>query len=188
MTTLYVTHDQVEAMTLGQRVAVLNHGVVQQVDAPDVLYNRPDNTFVASFIGSPAMNFLRARSDGRTLSFGGYSLPLPDAVAARPSRRDGEMIVGLRPEHFSDARLGAEAPSSRSTVEITEQLGSETLVYFRVDGVNAELNSGDVGGRSSAARSSRGSTPARVPLPGDGCSSRSTSSAPTSSTLPAERR
>ncbi len=142
VTTLYVTHDQVEAMTLGQRVAVLNHGVVQQVDSPDVLYNRPANTFVASFIGSPSMNFLLARSDGQTISFGGFTLPLPGTVAARLRRRDGEVLVGLRPEYFSDARLsggGAEIPV---TVEITEQLGPETLVYFRVDGVNAQT-SGD---------------------------------------------
>ena len=138
VTTLYVTHDQVEAMTLGQRVAVLNHGVVQQVAAPDVLYNQPVNTFVASFIGSPSMNFLLARSDGRQLSFGGFTLPLPEAVAGQLRRHAGEVLVGLRPEYFSDARLaggGAEIPA---TVEITEQLGSETLVYFRVDGVNAE--------------------------------------------------
>jgi multiple sugar transport system ATP-binding protein len=137
VTTLYVTHDQVEAMTLGQRVAVLNHGVVQQVDAPEVLYNLPANMFVASFIGSPSMNFLVARSDGQAISFGGFTLPLPEAVAARLGPKD-EVLVGLRPEHFSDARLsggGAEIPV---TVEITEQLGSETLVYFRVDGVSAE--------------------------------------------------
>ncbi len=143
VTTLYVTHDQVEAMTLGQRVAVLNHGVVQQVDPPDVLYNRPANTFVASFIGSPAMNFILARSDGTELSFGGRTLPLPEAVAAQLRRRDGEMIVGLRPEHFSDARLAGGGGSLPATVEITEQLGSETLVYFRVEGVRAEPTAGD---------------------------------------------
>ncbi len=89
VTTLYVTHDQVEAMTLGQRVAVLDHGVVQQVDAPEVLYNRPANTFVASFIGSPSMNFLRARSDGRAIVFGGFTLPLPETVATRLRRAGG---------------------------------------------------------------------------------------------------
>ena len=145
VTTLYVTHDQVEAMTLGQRVAVLNHGVVQQVDAPDVLYNRPANTFVASFIGSPSMNFVRARSDGRTISFGGFSLPLPESVVGRLRRKEGDMLVGLRPEHFSDARVGDRGAQLPVTVEITEQLGSETLVYFRVDGVDAE-SIGRVGG------------------------------------------
>ena len=135
VTTLYVTHDQVEAMTLGQRVAVMNHGVVQQVDSPEILYNRPDNTFVASFIGSPAMNFLRATSDGKSLSFAQHALPLPESVVARLCRRKGEMIVGLRPEHFVGAAADGEASALPVTVEITEQLGSETLVYFRVEGV-----------------------------------------------------
>ena len=112
VTTLYVTHDQVEAMTLGQRVAVLNRGIVQQVDAPDVLYNRPANTFVASFIGSPSMNFVRARSDGRTISFGGFNLPLPESVLDRLRRKEGDMLVGLRPEHFSDARVGDRRSSA----------------------------------------------------------------------------
>ena len=138
VTTLYVTHDQVEAMTLGQRVAVLDRGVVQQVDAPEVLYNRPANTFVASFIGSPSMNFLRARCDGGAVVFGGFALPLPDAVATGLRRAEGDVLVGLRPEHFSDARVAGSGAQIPVTVEITEQLGSETLVYFRVDGVNAE--------------------------------------------------
>ncbi len=142
VTTLYVTHDQVEAMTLGQRVAVLDHGVVQQVDPPDVLYNRPANMFVASFIGSPSMNFLRARIDGGRISFGEFSLHLPETVAARLRRSDGELIVGLRPEYFSDAHLADGGEAIPVTVEITEQLGSETLVYFRIDGVTAE-SSGD---------------------------------------------
>ena len=143
VTTLYVTHDQVEAMTLGQRVAVLNHGLVQQVDPPEILYNRPANTFVASFIGSPAMNFIRARSDGASLLFGTQALPLPDRVVARLRRSQGDMIVGLRPEHFTDARIAGAGAGVPVTVEITEQLGSETLVYFRIDDVSAESIAGD---------------------------------------------
>jgi len=166
VTTLYVTHDQVEAMTLGQRVAVLNHGVVQQVDAPDMLYNRPANTFVASFIGSPSMNFLLVRSDGKEISFGGFTLPLPDPVAARLRRRDGEMLVGLRPEYFSDARLSGGEGELPITVEITEQLGSETLVYFRVDGVSAELTSGDSEAALGGAFVAR-LDPRTRPLPGE---------------------
>jgi multiple sugar transport system ATP-binding protein len=138
VTTLYVTHDQVEAMTLGQRVAVLDHGVVQQVDPPEVLYNDPANLFVASFIGSPAMNFLRVQSDGAHLSFGGHRLPLTDDVAPELVRRDGEMILGLRPEHFTASPHGPSDATVPVTVEITEQLGSETLVYFRIDDVFAE--------------------------------------------------
>jgi len=143
VTTLYVTHDQVEAMTLGQRVAVLNHGVVQQVDAPGVLYNSPVNLFVASFIGSPAMNFLRVRSGGGRLAFGNYTLPLADAVAASLRRSEGEMILGLRPEHFTVTTSAETDGAVPVTVEIAEQLGSETLVYFRVEGVAAETLGGD---------------------------------------------
>jgi len=166
VTTLYVTHDQVEAMTLGQRVAVMNHGVVQQVDPPDVLYNRPANTFVASFIGSPSMNFLLARSDGKEISFGGFTLPLPDTVAAQLRRRDGEMLVGLRPEYFSDARIAGGEGELPVTVEITEQLGSETLVHFRVDGVSAELTSGDSEAALGGAFVAR-LDPRTRPLPGE---------------------
>ena len=143
VTTLYVTHDQVEAMTLGQRVAVLDHGVVQQVDPPDVLYNRPANLFVASFIGSPAMNFLRVRSDGSRLVFGSHSLPLTEARTGLLRRREGEMVLGLRPEHFSVKSRSADDGTVPVTVEIAEQLGSETLVYFRIDGVAAETLGGD---------------------------------------------
>ena len=138
VTTLYVTHDQVEAMTLGQRVAVLDHGVVQQVDAPSVLYDRPANLFVASFIGSPAMNFLRVHSDGTSIAFATHRAPLPEAVARSLTRTDGEMILGLRPEHFAVTSSSEEGPTVPATVELTEQLGSEALVYFRLDGVSTE--------------------------------------------------
>ncbi len=166
VTTLYVTHDQVEAMTLGQRVAVLDRGIVQQVDPPAVLYNRPANTFVASFIGSPAMNFLLVHSDGTTLRCGDVTLPLPGAVAAQLRRREGEMLVGLRPEHFADARVADGGAALPATVEITEQLGSETLVYFRTEGVDAEV----IGRESEAAL--RGAFVARLdprthPAPGE---------------------
>ena len=166
VTTLYVTHDQVEAMTLGQRVAVLDRGIVQQVDPPDVLYNRPANTFVASFIGSPSMNFLRARSDGTSISFGDFTLPLPQAVAARLRRREGEVIVGLRPEYFSDEGGQAGGPAVPVTVEVTEQLGSETLVHFRIDGVSAESISADTEAALDGAFVAR-LDPRSRPIPGD---------------------
>ena len=138
VTTLYVTHDQVEAMTLGQRVAVLDHGIVQQVDAPNVLYDRPANLFVASFIGSPSMNFVRVHSDGAQVSFGSLQLPLPEAVARLLARTEGDMVLGLRPEHFSLPSGSADEATIPVSVEITEQLGSEALVYFRVEGVATE--------------------------------------------------
>ncbi len=140
VTTLYVTHDQTEAMTLGDRVAVLNRGVIQQVDTPAQLYNRPANTFVATFIGSPAMNFVRAQLSNGVLRFGGYSLELPENRLARLSRTQGDVLLGVRPEHFFDSRTvtsGAEQAWLPVTVELTEQLGSETLVYFRADGIEA---------------------------------------------------
>jgi multiple sugar transport system ATP-binding protein len=148
VTTLYVTHDQTEAMTLGERVAVLSRGVIQQVDTPEELYTRPANTFVATFIGSPAMNFLRARLANGAVEFASYRLDLPDSKRARLGRRNGAVLLGLRPEHFFDARLGApEGAANRLpvTVELTEQLGSETLLYFRADGVEAEpVSEGEV--------------------------------------------
>jgi multiple sugar transport system ATP-binding protein len=144
VTTLYVTHDQTEAMTLGERVAVLSRGLIQQVDTPGELYNRPANTFVATFIGSPAMNFLRARLSDGGIAFANYRLELPDRMLAGLDRADREVLLGLRPEHFFDPRLVPSEATRNSipvTVELTEQLGSETLLYFRADGIEAELSS-----------------------------------------------
>jgi multiple sugar transport system ATP-binding protein len=143
VTTIYVTHDQVEAMTMGDRVAVLNAGDLMQVDSPQNLYDRPDNLFVAGFIGSPAMNLLAARiieNDGSTwLEIGSQELRLGEEVfALNPSLRGyiGKPVtVGIRPEHMSDAKLaGNPAPDRvlRSTAEIVESLGSEILVHFKL--------------------------------------------------------
>jgi len=141
VTTIYVTHDQTEAMTLGQRVAVLNKGVIQQVDTPQRLYRRPTNTFVASFIGSPPMNFVRARLQGGEIEVGEHRLQLPEELR-QSIRRDAvgsgpcDVLLGLRPEDFVDARLDAHSgfPMLPSEVEIAEQLGPETYVYTRVPG------------------------------------------------------
>ena len=137
VTTIYVTHDQTEAMTLGQRVAVLNQGVVQQVDSPRRLYDHPTNTFVASFIGSPPMNFIRGRLDGGAVEFGDWRVELPEDVRRGLHAGPGEVLVGLRPEYFEDARMGAGDGRTLlpADVEITEQLGPETYAYFRVPGL-----------------------------------------------------
>jgi multiple sugar transport system ATP-binding protein len=137
VTTIYVTHDQTEAMTLGERVAVLSKGVVQQVDAPQGLYQHPANTFVARFIGSPPMNFVRGRLEGDIVEIGAHRLDLPDELARRLTVRSSEVVVGLRPEYFSDAQgsAGDSRPVLPSLVEVTEQLGPETYAYFRVDGL-----------------------------------------------------
>ena len=138
VTTLYVTHDQTEAMTLGERVAVLRTGVVQQVDSPQRLYHRPANTFVASFIGSPPMNFAEGALRGAELGLGGRSFVLPESVRMRVRAADGPVLVGLRPEHFLDAGLDGNGHATLpAEVEVTEQLGPETYAYFRIDGLEA---------------------------------------------------
>jgi multiple sugar transport system ATP-binding protein len=144
VTTIYVTHDQVEAMTMGDRVAVMRKGVLQQVDDPQTLYEHPVNLFVAGFIGSPAMNLVDAAlatSDGgMVVELGSSRLPIPDELLAeRPALRgyDGRTIVlGIRPEDMEDAALISDAPSERrltSTVELREALGSDVVVHFPID-------------------------------------------------------
>jgi multiple sugar transport system ATP-binding protein len=136
-TTIYVTHDQTEALTLGDRVAVMRSGVLQQVGAPMELYNEPVNLFVAGFIGSPAMNFMPARVEGDTvrLPFGDVRLPpeLHDRVRAAEGK---QLIAGLRPEYFEDAKLVGEARDRGSTfqakIEVLESLGSELYAHFSV--------------------------------------------------------
>ncbi len=149
VTTVYVTHDQVEAMTLGQRVCVLREGKLQQADTPQVLFNAPVNLFVAGFIGSPAMNFVTARlvrDDGPAVSFAGHKLPVAeDVIAARPGL-DGyfgrELILGIRPSDFEDAGLAdrgwARLPV---TAGVTEDLGSEIHVLFTIDAPQVQHSS-----------------------------------------------
>ncbi len=143
VTTVYVTHDQVEAMTMGDRVAVLRKGLLQQVDTPQYLYDHPSNLFVAGFIGSPSMNLVEAelrRSNGTgTVEFGGLSLSIPDEVfAERPALRsfDGRrVILGIRPEDMEDARLVSDAPADRriaSEVVLREALGADVLAHIRI--------------------------------------------------------
>jgi multiple sugar transport system ATP-binding protein len=132
-TTVYVTHDQVEAMTLGQRVAVMRDGRVQQVDAPQTLYDEPANLFVAAFIGSPAMNLAKARIDGDTIHLGGLTMPL-DRGRRPDGAGDGEVIAGIRPEAFEDASFAeAGLPTVDVQVEVLEELGADDHVFFRVD-------------------------------------------------------
>jgi multiple sugar transport system ATP-binding protein len=141
ITTVYVTHDQVEAMTLGDRVCVLSDGRLQQVDTPQKLFEAPVNLFVAGFIGSPAMNFVLAdlvRDDGPAAVFAGSRLPVPAAVFdAKPGldRYLGrKVIMGIRPSDFEDAALGdASWPRLPVTVGVTEELGTEIHVIFTID-------------------------------------------------------
>ncbi|NQY55648.1 MAG: sn-glycerol-3-phosphate ABC transporter ATP-binding protein UgpC [Ilumatobacteraceae bacterium] len=144
VTTVYVTHDQIEAMTMGDRVAVLKDGYLQQVDTPQNLYDRPDNVFVAAFIGSPSMNLyeasLRVSEAGGQISLGGQTIALsPSSLDARPALRgyDGKtVILGVRPEDFEDAELATDIPESQfldSAPTLLEALGSEVMVHFKLD-------------------------------------------------------
>jgi multiple sugar transport system ATP-binding protein len=130
ITTVYVTHDQVEAMTLGQRVAVMRDGLLQQVDSPQNLYHRPSNLFVAAFIGSPSMNLVEARIEDGHVAFAGLRVPLRDPESA-PS---GTVILGMRPQDFEDAAFADPSlPTIESEVEVVEELGSESHVLFAID-------------------------------------------------------
>jgi multiple sugar transport system ATP-binding protein len=137
-TTIYVTHDQVEAMTLGQRVAVMRDGRVQQVDTPQTLYRSPENLFVAAFIGSPAMNLVEARLEGDRVEFGGNRIPLSDR--ARPvAWTAGTVVLGIRPESFQDAAFADPSlPQLDAEVAVIEELGSDTHVIFPVDAPRVE--------------------------------------------------
>jgi ABC-type sugar transport system ATPase subunit len=140
-TMIYVTHDQVEAMTLGDRIAVLHRGRLQQVDAPSTLYQRPSNTFVAGFIGTPPMNLIDGEIGGGDPpefrpAAGGFSVPLGQAWSMGPSgRRPTTVTLGIRPEDIRPAD-SAETPGVlRSRVELVELLGGEALVHVSVSGI-----------------------------------------------------
>jgi multiple sugar transport system ATP-binding protein len=149
-TTIYVTHDQVEAMTMGDRVAVMRKGQLQQVDDPQTLYDRPVNLFVGGFIGSPAMNMIEATvtraNGGLAVDVGTQHLKLDDAVLARsPALRGYEgrtIILGIRPEDLEEASLEQDTPPDRrlqGVAELREALGSELMVHFTVEGTQEAL-------------------------------------------------
>jgi multiple sugar transport system ATP-binding protein len=139
ITTLYVTHDQIEALTLGDRIAVMRAGVLEQVGPPGEIYGRPDNLFVAGFIGSPAMNFLPGRVEGERLRTPIGEIDVADRLrpglaSARGAAR-ASVIVGIRPEHFEDAMLVGDRPDGhtlKATVDVLESVGSEYYAHFTV--------------------------------------------------------
>jgi multiple sugar transport system ATP-binding protein len=142
-TTVYVTHDQVEAMTLADRVVVMNNGRIEQIGTPQELYHHPKTRFVAGFIGSPAMNFMpcRLEQNGAGLKVrvsDTIALPVPDALAPRCRAAEGrELILGLRPEHLTEPRRGDRADTSSEfsvALDVVEPLGMETMVFFTVNG------------------------------------------------------
>jgi len=142
-TTVYVTHDQVEAMTLADRVVVMNKGCIEQIGTPNDLYHKPATRFVAGFIGSPAMNFVPCRLEetGGQVSLrltDRIALPLPLARAAQYQKvpRDEKLLLGIRPEHITEARPHPETGVEpfQAVADVTEPMGMETLVYFTLDG------------------------------------------------------
>jgi multiple sugar transport system ATP-binding protein len=158
VTTIYVTHDQVEAMTMGDRVGVMNAGHLQQVDTPQVLYDNPVNEFVAGFIGSPAINLVEAelaQNNGRLdLVFGEHKLPVDEQLARNRSGLADyvgkKIILGIRPEDFEDTSIETDAPQDRRikvTPDLTEPLGSEVLVHFSTEatGVVSSAAAADAG-------------------------------------------
>jgi len=146
VTTVYVTHDQVEAMTLGNRVCVLRDGRLQQVDTPQALFEAPVNLFVAGFIGSPAMNFVTAdlvRDDGPVVTFAGYKLSVPAEVLEDKPGLSGyfgkQVILGIRPSDFEDAAIADRQRGTMAvTAGVTEELGSEINVIFTIDAPHVE--------------------------------------------------
>ncbi len=145
-TFIYVTHDQTEAMTMGTRIVVMKDGVIQQVDSPTNLYNLPCNMFVAGFIGSPQMNFLdvtvECKPDGTYLTNGGFKIKLPDGKGKKDevmAYNGKEVVMGIRPEDIYDDQMHiTDMPECVSdvTIDITELMGAETYLYFKICGVN----------------------------------------------------
>jgi multiple sugar transport system ATP-binding protein len=147
-TMVYVTHDQTEAMTLGDRVAVMRAGVIQQVDTPANLYENPQNLFVAGFIGSPSMNFLPGRLEGDVVKTAIGDVPLTDRVrrGVQTAGSGRDVIVGMRPEHFEDAAVEDEHANRmkfRTRLDVVESMGSELYVYFDVQ-TGEELHTADL--------------------------------------------
>ncbi|MCZ9340296.1 TOBE domain-containing protein, partial [Streptomyces sp. TRM76130] len=178
ITTVYVTHDQVEAMTMGDRVAVLKDGLLQQVDTPRNMYDKPANLFVAGFIGSPAMNLVEVPITDGGVRFGNSVVPVNrDALAAAADKGDRTVIVGVRPEHFDVAELGgglaaglsksaANAPAGLAvTVNVIEETGADGYVYgtVQVGGETKDL----VVRVNSRAVPEKGSAVHVVPQPGE---------------------
>jgi len=131
VTTVYVTHDQVEAMTLGQRVAVMRDGVIQQVDTPQNLFRQPRNLFVAAFIGSPSMNLVEAQISGGAVRFAGIELPLPQGSPL--AGQDRPVILGIRPTDFEHAAAEPGLPRMPVHADVVEDLGAEAHVVFTID-------------------------------------------------------
>ena len=162
-TTIYVTHDQVEAMTLGDRVAVMRDGLVQQLDTPQNLYRHPANLFVAAFIGSPSMNVLEAAVEAGHVCFAGFRIPLPAATDLR-AYEGRTVVLGIRPADFEDAAVWRDEsrPAIDVTVDVAEELGDQVNVIFTLDAPAAQSDA-----LRDAATVAEGGEDVMVPLVGE---------------------
>jgi multiple sugar transport system ATP-binding protein len=152
VTTVYVTHDQTEAMTLGQRVAVLRDGMLQQCDTPQALFRHPVNLFVAAFIGSPSMNFVHAMLRGGAVHFGGVSVPLPSGHGARRTTADERpVILGIRPTALTAAIPGSDWPRLTVMPQLVEDLGDERYVIFELDAPPVDTEATRAAGEATSA-------------------------------------
>ena len=134
-TMIYVTHDQVEAMTLADRIAVMKGGNIMQLGTPDEIYNKPKNLYVADFIGSPSMNFIEGHLESGTFKKGSVTLPMVGYEFASPQVADRPATIGIRPEHVVTGELASKAPVHMDVVvDLVEPMGSDTLVYAKLDG------------------------------------------------------
>jgi multiple sugar transport system ATP-binding protein len=160
--TIYVTHDQTEAMTMGDRVAVMRAGVLHQVDDPQVLYDRPDNLFVAAFIGSPAMNLYEVTvgEGARSVQLGSQRVELPDSVAlahpALASYAGKQIVMGMRPEHLPSVAPGGRGATLGADVDLVEALGSELVVHFTIDAKRVLAEGAQSGDAEAATISGEG--------------------------------
>jgi multiple sugar transport system ATP-binding protein len=156
ITSIYVTHDQTEAMTLGHRVAVMRDGRVVQVDVPQRLYQSPNDLFVAAFIGSPSMNLVEATLEGNTIAFGQFRVPLEPG--RRPPHGVNRVVLGIRPEAFDDAAFSQkQLPRIPVTVDVLEELGSDSHVFFRVAAPRVMIETRDATSDDATILADRGS-------------------------------
>ncbi len=134
-TMIYVTHDQVEAMTLADRIAIMRGGLIMQLGTPDEIYNRPQNRYVADFIGSPSMNFIDGQFDGESFTKGDLTIPMTGYQFSGGKARISQATIGIRPEHIVTGELVKNAPvQTKVTVNLVEPMGSDTLVYSELAG------------------------------------------------------
>lgn len=164
-TMIYVTHDQVEAMTLADRISIMKNGMIEQLDTPDVIYSKPCNKYVADFIGSPAMNLFKGQINGNTFSGEGFTVDVSDYEFGSEGQRDGEAWLGIRPEHIvTGVAANSTTFSSTAEIDILEPMGSDTLVWIDFAGQSVRVRTEGQSGLNSSETLTIGFDAARLHL------------------------